>query len=52
MSPTIWPFSTVNDTWLTAVNPPKRFVSPSTVSTGPPENGSRDEPALGGQFAA
>src|SRR5512132_3898293 len=31
--PRISPFSTLNDTLLTAVKPPKRFTNPSTVST-------------------
>ena len=35
MSPTISPFSIVKETWCTAVKPPKRLESPSTVSTGP-----------------
>src|SRR4051812_15496127 len=34
--PRISPFSTLNDTLLTAVKPPKRFTNPSTVSTPEP----------------
>src|SRR6476646_9242538 len=46
--PTISPRSTLNDTLLTAVNPPKRFESPLTVSTSdtPLVYCSRDEGAL------
>src|SRR5712692_5159155 len=33
ISPRISPGSTANDTWLTAVKPPKRLVSPSTANT-------------------
>src|SRR3954471_22206388 len=34
--PRISPRSTLNDTLLTAVKPPKRFISPSTTSTAAP----------------
>src|SRR5215213_9323209 len=34
--PRISPWSTRNDTLLTAVKPPKRFTNPSTVSTPEP----------------
>ena len=34
--PRISPCSTLNDTLLTAVKPPKRFTNPSTVSTPEP----------------
>src|ERR1700751_1299005 len=46
--PTISPRSTLNDTLLTAVTPPKRFESPLTVSTSdtPLVYCSRDEGAL------
>src|SRR4051795_2826399 len=34
--PRISPRSTLNDTLLTAVKPPNRFISPSTTSTATP----------------
>src|SRR6478609_3299560 len=37
--PRISPCSTLNDTLLTAVKPPKRFTNPSTVSTPEPPLG-------------
>ena len=52
ISPSISPGSTANDTSFTAVNPPKRLVSPSTVSTAQCRDRSRDRPARLRQLAA
>ena len=50
ISPRISPWVTENETLLTAVNPPKRRVSPSTVSIVDP-SGARELRRASGQFA-